>query len=127
MAGGPWRPANIKSLPGEAAHVINQAVREINGRIDVVSAQQRPYIKGSSTLAFGTVGAQSTVEATVHISNANSNGVAHASPAQGIQIPLGLHWSAYVSGQNQVRVRLSNITGAPIAVPAVLWNVTVTL
>ena len=127
MSIGPWRPANIKDLPKEAAHVINQGVRETNARIDVLQSQQRPYIKGSSRMAFGTIGPGSSVEATANITNATTTGVAHASPAQGLELPAGLMWSAYVSQQHQVKVRILNATAGPVAVPTILWNISVTI
>jgi len=127
MSVGPWRPANIKDLPGEAAHVINQGIREINGRIDTLASQQRPYIKSSSRLAFGSVPAGSSVEATAHVYGATTTGVAHASPAQGLTLPAGICWNAYVSAQHQVKVRVTNVSGSPVDLSTVLWNVSVTV
>jgi hypothetical protein len=124
----PWRPARITNLHPEAAGVINQLFRETNGRIDDLFRQTRPYIKSVSTLNFSTIGPNSTVERTVHITGANASGVAHASPAQGVALGnSNLVWSSYVSGKDQVTIRLLNPTGSPVAVNTIPWNVRVLL
>jgi len=77
-----------------------------------------------SFLKFGTVGANSCVEATVNLLGASTNLVAHANPV----LPLGstnLTWTAYVSAANQVKVRVCNPTAAGIAVNTVEWNILV--
>lgn len=104
---------------------MNQLFREIEGRIDDVQKSIPPHnqLKTTGTLVFGSVPAQSTAEATLYVANANTKGVAHVSPAQGIALPAGITWSATVSAQNQVRVRLANATGAPISVNTIKWNV----
>lgn len=122
----PSRPARLTSLSNpDAVHVVNQLFREIEGRIDDVQKSVPPHnhLKTTGTLVFGTVGAQSTLEATLYVPGASTQGVAHVSPTQGTAIPAGITWSAYVSGQNQVRVRISNATGTGILVKSIPWNV----
>jgi len=124
----PWRPARITNLPSEAAHVINQLFRETNARIDDANKQTRPHIKYTSTLVFGSVPANSAIERTLNVPGANTTGTAHASPAQGLTLgSINLVWSAYVSAQNQVKIRLLNPTASPVAVNTIPWNVSVLL
>src|ERR1700752_5190047 len=122
----PSRPAKLTDLSHpDAIHVINQNFAEYAKRIDDVQKLASPKRIGSkSKLVFGTISANSCVEATVNIIGANTNLVAHANPT----LTLGstnLSWSAYVSAQNQVKVRLCNPTGAGIAVNSVVWNILV--
>jgi hypothetical protein len=122
----PWRPARINKLPPEAAHILNQAIREINGRIDDTNKQIRPRLKSTSKLVFGSIPANSSKQITVNIFGANTTGTAHASPAQGVTLgSSNLVWSAAVSGQNQVKVTLTNPTTSPITVNTIPWNVIV--
>jgi len=125
----PSRPANITKLEGsEGLHVINQLFREIHGRLDDIEKSVQPHtiLKTSGTLVFGTVPAQSTVEATLYVGQANTAGTVHVSPAQGVSLGnANLMWSGYVSQQNQVKVRLLNPTGSGIAVNTIKWNVCV--
>lgn len=118
----PSRPAKITTLTGpDSVHVINQLFREIEGRLDDLQKQVPAHrnLKSTSKLAFGnSIPAGSTIEATVYLAGAHTSGVAHASPAQGIMLPAGLTVTAAVSAQNQVRVRLANVTGSPVAMPA---------
>lgn len=124
----PWRPARITNLHPEAAHVVNQLFRETNGRIDDLQKQQRPRIKGTSKLAFGTIPANSAIERTVNIPGANTSGAVHVSPGQGVDPGnINLMWSGRVIGQGQVAVRVLNPTASPIAVNTIPWNVSVTL
>lgn len=125
MRSGTWRPANITDLPGEAAHVLNQHVREVNGRIDILDGRQRPHIKATSNVVFGTIPAQTAVEVTMNVPGASTTGTAHASPAQGLDPGGNLIWSAQVSAKGQVKIRLLNPTGSAIAVNTIPWNVSV--
>ena len=122
----PSRPAKLTDLSHpDAIHVINQNFAEYAKRIDDIQKLASPKrIASKSKLVFGTIGANSCVEATVNILGASTNLVAHANPT----LTLGstnLSWSAYVSAQNQVKVRLCNPTGAGIAVNSVVWNILV--
>lgn len=124
----PWRPARITGLPAEAAGVLNQLLRETNARIDDINKVTRPHIKYTSKLAFGTIAGGTAVERTLNVPGASTTGTAHASPAQGITLGnTNLIWSAYVSAQGQVKIRLLNPTGSPIAVNTIPWNVSVLL
>jgi len=127
MSSGTWRPANIKNLPPEAAHVINQAVREINARIDVLNDLRRPHIRATSHVVFGTLPANTAVDITMNVPGANTTGAVHASPAQGLDPGANLIWSAKVSAQGQVKIRLLNPTGSAVVVPTIPWNVSVSL
>jgi hypothetical protein len=116
-------------LDHEALHVLNQLFREVHGRLDDLDKKTSPHqqLKTSGTLVFGTVPAQSAVEATLYVGNANTGGTVHVSPAQGVSLGnANLIWSAYVSHQNQVRVRLLNPTSSGVAVNTIKWNVLVT-
>jgi len=124
----PSRPAKITAFDPTALHILNQAVREITGRLDDLQKQvpKRTILKATSKLVFGTVGAQSAVDATVFVNGAHTGGAASASPAQGVDIGSpNLIWSARVSAQNQVKVRVANPTGAGIAVKTIPWNVSI--
>lgn len=123
----PWRPAKISDLSVEAAGVINQLFRETNARIDTLNAAQKPYIKGQGTLVFGTIPANSAVERVLHVIGANTNGVAHASPAGGLDPHSNLLWSARVTGPNTVAIRVANPTGSGIAANTIKWNINVVL
>lgn len=109
-------------------HVVNQLFREVEGRLD--DQQKRlpahTQLKSTSKLVFGTVPAQSGVEATVYIGGAGTSGSVHVSPAQGLD-PGSVHlmWSGRVSAQNQVKIRVVNPTGSGIAVNTIPWNIVV--
>lgn len=120
----PAKPANISSQK-DLLPTLNQNIREIHIRIDNVLKQIPVHapLKGSSTLNFGLIAANTTVERTLSLPGASTKGVAHVSPT----LTLGnanLIWSAYVSKQNQVTVRLLNPTGAGVTPNSVLWNAT---
>jgi len=107
-------------------HVINQLFRELVGRIDDAEKKIPPHnhLKSTSTLVFGTIPANSAVEATVYVGGAHTSGVAHASPGQGVDIGnSNLIWSARVGQQNQIRVRVLNPTNAPVVVNTIPWNI----
>lgn len=117
----PSRPSKISAFNDEGLHVVNQLFREVEGRLDDLQKQIPAHnnLKSTSILAFGnSIPAGSTVEATVYLAGAHTSGVAHASPAQGIMLPSGLTVTAAVSAQNQVRVRVANVTTSPITMPA---------
>lgn len=122
----PSRPPRLTSLSHpDAVHVLNQNLDEYAKRIDDIQKLVTPRrIASQSLLVFGTVGANSCVEATVNILGATTKLVAHANPT----LPLGstnLSWTAYVSAANQVKVRVCNPTGAGIAVNTIRWNILV--
>lgn len=125
----PSRPANITRLDHEALQVLNQLFREIHGRLDDIEKKTPAHrqIKTSGLLVFGTVPAQNTVEAVLYVGGADTSGTVHASPAQGVSLGNNnLVWSAYVSQQNQVKIRLLNPTSSGIAANTIKWNVLVT-
>lgn len=123
----PWRPARITNVHPEAAHVINQLFRETNARVDDTIARIRPHIKATSPVVFGTIPAQTAIEVTMNVPGANTTGAVHASPAQGLDPGPNLIWSAKVSAQGQVTIRLLNPTGSPISANTIPWNVSVSL
>ncbi len=122
----PSRPAKLTDLShADAVHVINQNFAEYAKRIDdIQKLASNKRIASKSMLVFGTVPANSCVEALVNLLGARTTLVAHANPT----LPLGstnLTWAAYVSAANQVRVRVCNPTAAGIAVNSVSWNILV--
>lgn len=142
----PYRPANINKLPPEAAHVINQSIRETNFRIDDLTKQLNGRhifllpittrqgiiypsgsrlnnaISGLQALNFGTVNAQSSSVVTINIPNATTNAAAFASPAADLG-NSNLTWSAWVKQAGVVEVRLSNPTTGNITPSIVAWRV----
>lgn len=116
----PWRPARI-SKKGGSEHVINQLFRETNGRIDDLSKVSGRRVTGQSTLAHGTLTAQTCTDRTMHVTGANRNLVPHASPI--ISPSPNVHWSSYISAANQVTVRLCNPTGSNIIINPTEWTV----
>lgn len=122
----PSRPSKLTDLTQpDAIHVINQNFAEYAKRIDDIQKLATPKrISSQSTLTFGTVGANSCVEALVNLLGASTTLVAYANPL----LPLGsnnLTWTAYVFAANQVKVRVCNPTAAPIAVNTTKWNILV--
>jgi len=121
----PNRPANISKLDQTALHIINQNARETNDRIDDLARKLPPHshIKSQTgAITFGSIPANSAVEATAYLNGATTNGVAHCSP----KLTLGnvnLNWVAYVSQQNQITIRVSNVSTSPITPNAVKWNI----
>src|SRR5258707_2185456 len=122
-------PSKVKnSSSSEALHVLNQLFREIHGRLDDIEKKVPTHqqLKASGTLVFGTLAPQSAVEATLYVGNANTAGVVHVSPAQGLSPGnANLMWSARVSQQNQVAIRLLNPTSGSVVVNTIKWNVLV--
>ena len=122
----PSRPARLTDLSHpDAVHVLNQLLAEYAIRIDNIDKKATTKRIGSlSTLVFGTVAANTCVEATVNLLDARTTLVAHANPT----LPLGsnnLTWTAYVSAANQVKVRVCNPTAGNIVVNTVKWNILV--
>src|ERR1700680_4067372 len=122
----PSRPSRLTDLTQkDAVHVINQLFAEYAKRIDdVQQSAVKKRISSQSKLVFGTIAANSCVEAIVNLLGASTTLVAHANPT----LPLGstnLTWTAYVSAANQVKVRVCNPTAAPIAVNTTKWNILV--
>lgn len=122
----PSRPSRLTDLTQkDAVHVINQLFAEYAKRIDdVQQSAVKKRIASQSKLVFGTIAANSCVEAIVNLLGASTTLVAHANPT----LPLGstnLTWTAYVSAANQVKVRVCNPTAAPIAVNTTKWNILV--
>lgn len=124
----PAKPSNISSQK-DLLPTLNQNIREIHIRIDK-ALQQIPVhvpLKASSTLNFGLIAAQTAVERTLNLPGASTKGIAHVSPALTLGTTAGhkaLIWSAYVSQQNQVTIRLMNPTGAGVTPNSVVWNAT---
>jgi hypothetical protein len=121
----PWRPARIKGLPPEAAGIINQLLRETNGRIDNLLASRTPRVAGTnSKLVFGSIAAGATQDRTAVVIGAKATHACHASPQVALQ--AGLTWSAWPTAQNQVSVRVANSTSGAIVPNLVTWNITCT-
>lgn len=122
----PSRPARLTDLTGpDAVHVINQLFGEYAKRIDdVQKLASSNKIISQATLNFGTISAGSCKELAVNTPGASTTLVAHANPILSLG-STNLTWNAYVSAANQVKIRVCNPTGSPIAVNTVGWNVLV--
>ncbi|HSY31346.1 MAG TPA: hypothetical protein VLA42_05115 [Verrucomicrobiae bacterium] len=80
--------------------------------------------RASQKLAYSTIAAQSCAEREMEVANARPSGTAMASPGE----PLGsgnLVWSAWISENDKVKVRVCNPTTSSITPNSVGWNVTV--
>lgn len=122
----PSSPSRITDLSHpDAVTVINKNFDTFAARLDqLASASASKRISSKSTLNFGTIGANSCVDSVVNLLNASTTLVAHANPI----LPLGsnnLTWSAFVSKNGQVTVRVNNPTTSPITVNTVSWNILV--
>lgn len=127
----PSRPSKLTDLSQkDAVHVINQLFAEYAKRIDDVQKQATiKRISSQSKLVFGTIAANSCVEAVVNLLGARTDKVAHANPTLPVAVTAAnnafLTWSAYVSAAGQVKVRVCNISAAGIPTNTVLWNILV--
>ena len=124
----PSKPSKITSLSApDAVHIINKLFEDISNRLSntqqlATSANQR--IAGQPTLTFGAINANSSVSVTTRVNGATTHLVASANPL----LTLGndhLTWIAFISGTNQVTVRVTNPTTGPITVNTVRWNILV--
>lgn len=118
-----WRPANLKSLPPEASHVLNQLLRETNQRIDDLAKKVPPHqnLKGTATLNFGTIPANSSVERTVNALGVNTSAAVAVSPSLTIG-SVHLAWSARVGQNNQILIKVTNPTTGALDANSVKWN-----
>jgi hypothetical protein len=107
----------------DAPHVVNQAFREANGRIDDIEKVLGNKIQGQATLNFGSIGAGACVERPAYVLGATQDGVPHSTPI--VQIGANLVWSSWITDKNQVTIRVCNPTVAPIAANTLKWKVTV--
>jgi hypothetical protein len=123
MPSAPSRLTDLKHP--DAVNVINKNFDTFAKRLDdLAKASASKRISSSSLLVFGTIPANSCKDSIVNILLASTTLVAHANPI----LPLGssnLTWSAFVSKNGQVTVRVSNPTTSPIAVNTVHWNILV--
>jgi hypothetical protein len=120
----PARPSNLGGE--EILNVVNQSIREIQIRIDGLTKMIPVHriVAGSSSLNLGTIDAGASVERTIQVSGAKQSGSASASPQ--LEPGAGLTWSAYITQNGAVTVRVSNPTGSPITANIVKWNASVT-
>lgn len=120
----PNRPANITKFDSSGLHVLNQNLREIQIRIDDVQNRIPVHriVKATPILNFGSIPANGFVERAGTVTGATQQGAVHASH----QLQLGnnnlIIAAAYVSGKDQVTVRLYNPTANPITPNTVKWN-----
>jgi hypothetical protein len=80
--------------------------------------------RASHKLAYSAIAAQSCSEQEMQVTNARPSGTAMASPAE----PLGtgnVVWSAWVSENDKVKVRVCNPTTSNITPNTASWNITV--
>lgn len=118
--------SRLTSLTDSSAlATINKLFDSVSDTVDKLTvATKTKRIGGRSTLVFGTISAGSCVDAVANILGASTNLVAHANPL----LPLGstnLTWSTFVSGANQVTVRVCNPTSSPITTNTTEWNILV--
>lgn len=120
----PSRPLRVTDLGSETgAHVLNQNFRELTGRVDDLQKVLNKRIGSSSTLTFGSIGAQACKDVTAFVTGANQGLVAHANPVGGLG--ANLHWTAFVSKQNQVTIRVCNPTTGALTPKVVKWQIVV--
>lgn len=122
----PTRPSRLTSLDHpDAVKIINKGFDDISNNIkQLETAVNGSRIFSQSTLVFGTIPANSSVNSTVNVLGASTTMVATANPI----LPLGsvhLIWSSYVSKNGQVTVKVCNPTTGPLAVNTVKWNILV--
>jgi len=123
----PSNPSRIKDLSHpDAVNVINKLFNELANQINVVAKKAATKrIFSSSLLSFGTIPANSSKDSVVNILLASTTLVAHANPLLPLSSNGQLTWSAFVSQNGQVTVRVSNPTTSPIIVNTVHWNILV--
>lgn len=121
----PWRPSRLSNnvINPVAGHVVNQVLRETNARIDDINAQANKRISSTSTLNFGAVSANTCKDRTMHVTGVNQHHVSAVNPVGGLLGSSQIHWSSFVSGANQVTVRLCNPTTGSITVVNAPWRV----
>lgn len=81
------------------------------------------YLSATATLDFPSVAAGGSQELTVTVTGAAAGDTVVLGPPAAIE--AGLVWNGYVSAVNTVRVRVSNITGAPIDPASASWKVAI--
>jgi hypothetical protein len=81
-------------------------------------------LTATATLDFSSIGAGSTAEMTITVTDAAAGDSVVVSPPAGIE--AGLIWSGYVSASNTVKVRLANVTGSSIDPASGTWRAVVT-
>lgn len=119
-------PARITNLQHpDAVKVINDLFQQVAAAVNHNAQAATPKrISGQSVLNFGTVGANSSVETIAHVNGATASLVASANPL----VTLGsadVTWTAYITGTDEVTVKVTNPTGSSIAVNTVKWNILV--
>lgn len=116
-------------MDAEGLHVLNQSIRELHIRIDDVNERIPVHriVKSTPVLNFGAVPGNGFIERTGFVPGASQQGAVHASH----QLTLGnsnlIVAAAFVSGKDQVTVRLYNPTANPITPNTVKWNLAVVL
>jgi hypothetical protein len=123
----PSNPSRLTDLKHpDAVSIINKTFDSYAKRLDdIAKAASSKRIASESTLVFGTIPANSSKDSIVNILLASTTLVAHANPILPLDSGGQLTWSAFVSKNGQVTVRVSNPTTAPIVVNTVRWNILV--
>jgi hypothetical protein len=80
--------------------------------------------RASEKLTYSAIAAQSCTERDMRVTNARATGTAMASPAGSLGSG-NLVWSAWISENDKVKVRVCNPTASSITPNSVGWNVTV--
>lgn len=124
MPSAPSRLTDLKHP--DAVNVINKNFDTFAKRLDdIAKAAASKRISSLSTLVFGTILANSCKDSIVNILLASTTLVAHANPLLPLDAAGQLTWSAFVSKNGQVTIRVNNPTTAPIVVNTVRWNILV--
>ena len=120
----PNSPTRLTDLTKpDAVTVLNKVINDIGNQIDTLTnASATKRISAVSTLNFGVVGANSSVDTVVNILGADTNFVATANPILFLG-SVHLIWSAYVSAKNQITVKVCNPTTGPLTPNVVRWNI----
>lgn len=123
----PSVPSRLTNLAHpDAVKVINQLFDTYAKRLDdLAAASTTKRLSSSSKLNFGTVNAHTCKDSVVNLLGASTTLVAHANPVLPLEATGQLTWSAFVSKNGQVTVRVSNPTASNLAVNTVTWNILV--
>lgn len=120
----PNTPTRLTDLTKpDGVNILNKVINDIGNRLDTLTnSAATKRISAISTLDFGEIGANSSVNTVVNILGANTGFVATANPLLDLG-SIHLIWSAYVSAKNQITVKVCNPTTSPITPNVVRWNI----
>lgn len=111
----------IEANAGGGRFLIGPGESEFNNLSDSIIESLPPV---STTIDFSSINAGSVGTSTVTVDGAVANDIVNLGPPSGIE--SGLMWSAFVSADDTVTIRLYNTTGSPIDPASATWVVYVT-